>query len=152
MTQIIDSNKFGKVTIEDIVRFEKANNILLPEDYKAFLLKHNGGRPFLNIEPTAKSNVQWILGMVEEPSFASLFQQHDMFCKRIPSWYFPIANDSGGNLYLMSLFAENYGLIAFWRHEQETTGDADQYFENMSIVANSFSEFLDQLVANVETT
>lgn len=69
-----------------------------------------------------------------------------MFRKRIPSWYFPIANDSGGNLYLMSLYQENHGLIAFWRHEEETTGDADQYFDNMSIVATSFSEFLDHIV------
>jgi len=146
MTEILEANKFGQIKVTDISEFETHNNVKLPDDYKAFLIKNNGGRPNPSIVPSVKSDIQWIYGMVEEPFFASIFQHIDMFQKRIPSWYFPIANDSGGNLYLMSLYHENYGLIAFWRHEEETEGNADQYFDNMSIVANSFTDFLNQLV------
>lgn len=149
MTQILDSNKFGKIDLNDIVEFESRNNIILPKDYKDFLFDHNGGIPSPNIEPNAKSDVRFIYGMVKEPYYASIFQAIDTFKNRIPSWYIPIANDSGGNLYLMSLFKDNHGLIAFWRHEEETEGDADQYFDNMSIVANTFSEFINQLVEYV---
>jgi hypothetical protein len=146
MPEILESNKFGQIEIKDIAQFETHNNISLPQDYKDFLLRHNGGRPKPNIVPSIKSDVQWIYGMVDEPYYASISQHIDMFHKRIPSWYFPIANDSGGNLYLMSLYQENHGLIAFWNHEGETGGDADQYFDNMTIVANSFSDFLNELV------
>ena len=147
MTQILESNKFGKVQMDDINEFEITNDIVLPVDYKEFLIMHNGGKPSLNIEPTVNSDVQWIYGLVEQPYYASIFQPIDMFKNRIPSWYMPIANDSGGNLYIMSLFKDNYGLIAFWRHEEETKGSADQYFDNMDIVATSFTGFLTQLVS-----
>ncbi len=125
MTEILEANKFGQIQFGDIFEFETHNNIKLPDDYKDFLTKNNGGRPNPNIVPSVKSDIQWIYGMVEEPYYASIFQHIDMFHKRIPSWYFPIANDSGGNLYLMSLYHENYGLIAFWRHEEETDSNAD---------------------------
>lgn len=140
------SNEFGKLGIQDLVDFEETNDIKLPEDYKQFLIEHNGGRPHPCISPIAKSDVQWIYGMVYEPNYASLFWHIEIFQKRIPNWYFPIANDSGGNLYLMSLSHENFGLIAFWDHEGETNGDVDQYFDNMKNVANSFTEFLNQLI------
>ncbi len=146
MTEILDANKFGEIQIEDIKQFEFYNKVVLPDDYKNFLIQYNGGCPRPNIIPSVNSNVDWILGMVDEPYYASLFQHIDMFHRRIPSFYFPIAYDSGGNLYLMSLYSENHGLIAFWDHEGETEGDADQYFDNMKIVATSFTEFLDQLI------
>lgn len=148
MTEIIDSNKFGKINLQDITDFEVHNNVRLPDDYKEFLIKHNGGVPQPNIEPTVKSDIQWIYGMVEGPYYASLFQHLDMFEGRLPSWYIPIANDSGGNLYIMSLYPENHGLIAFWDHESEAEeGEADEYFDNMTFVASSFGHFLNQLVA-----
>jgi hypothetical protein len=143
--EIRHSNEFGTIQLQVIVDFEEANDIKLPEDYKQFLFEHNGGRPYPCISPVVKSDVQWIYGMVREPNYASLFWHIEIFQRRIPSWYFPIANDSGGNLYLMSLYHENFGMIAFWNHEGETDGEADQYFDNMRIVANSFTEFLNQL-------
>ena len=146
--EIRHSNEFGPIRLQDIVDFEEENNIKLPEDYKQFLIEHNGGQPFPCISPI--SDVQWIYGMVHEPNYASLFWHIDIFQRRIPGWYFPIANDSGGNLYLMSLYHENHGTIAFWDHEGETEGDADQYFDNMKFVANSFTEFLNQLTEQVE--
>jgi hypothetical protein len=145
MTEILESNKFGRIQIDDIVQFESDNEIEFPVDYRNFLITNNGGKPKQNLVPSVNSDVQWIFGMVNEPYYASLFQHIDMFHKRIPSWYFPIANDSAGNLYLMSMYIENRGLIAFWKHEEETDGNAEQFFDNMSFVANSFTDFLDQL-------
>lgn len=145
MATIEESNLFGTIRLEDIVEFEKVNKVHLPDDYKQFLKDHNGGRPVPNLCKPIRSDVQWIYGMVEEPYWASLFQHLDIFRHRIPSWYFPIANDSGGNLYILSLYKDNHGTIAFWDHELETSGDADQYFENMTFVASSFTEFLDEL-------
>jgi hypothetical protein len=97
--EILHSNEFGKIQLKDISDFEEVNDIKLPDDYRQFLIEHNGGKPYPNISPILKSDVQWIYGMVHEPYYASLFQHLDMFQGRIPSWYFPIANDSGGNLF-----------------------------------------------------
>lgn len=142
---IEEANRFGKINPDDIIDFEKANNVQVPLDYVSFLEKYNGGRPTPNYVPGARSDVDWIYGMHQGPGWSNLFDAIETYQGRIPSWYMPIAHDSGGNLYLMSLFGKNHGYIAFWRHEFEGEGDADQYFDNMSFVAKSFQEFLGQL-------
>lgn len=73
MTEILEGNKFGQVQISDINRFETHNNISLPNDYKDFLIRNNGGRPNPNLVPSVKSDVQWIYGMVDQPYYASIF-------------------------------------------------------------------------------
>lgn len=73
MIEILEGNKFGEIHLDDIVEFEKLNNVTLPKDYKDFLVKYNGGKPSPNIVPTVKSDVQRIYGMVEEPNYASIF-------------------------------------------------------------------------------
>lgn len=82
--EIRHSNEFGKIRIQDLIDFEEANDIKLPEDYMQFLIVHNGGRPYPCVCPTVKSDVQWIYGMVQEPYYASLFQHIDIFLGRIP--------------------------------------------------------------------
>lgn len=39
---------FGKIAKEDIVELEKIFDVLLPDDYKKFLLEYNGGAVFNN--------------------------------------------------------------------------------------------------------
>ena len=82
MTEILESNKFGRIQLNDIDEFEAYNNVTFPQDYKIFLVRHNGGKPSPNIVPSVRSDVQWIFGMVTEPYYASIFQHIDMFHKR----------------------------------------------------------------------
>ena len=140
-----ESKPYGPIDLADIVEFEEANEVLLPEDYKDFLLMHNGGRPEPNALPEVGTDVQWLFGMVEEPAWASLFDALDTYEGRIPAWYMPIGTDSGGNLYIMSLFEENKGVIALWWHEEEAEENGSEYFDNLTHVADSFSEFSDLL-------
>lgn len=140
-------NKYNtKLKIDEINIFENDIGIKLPKDYISFLLEFNGGKPMLNNCQVIISDVNWIYGMFNEPEWASLYNAMYTFVGRIPGWYIPIARDSGGNQYLMSLYEGNYGVIAFWKHEFELmTGDASQYFDNMTKVSDSFSEFLENL-------
>ncbi len=138
-------NEYGAIDEKHIVEFEKDNGVTLPNDYKEFLKEYNGGEPVNKILPKPNTTIQYVYGMVEEPSWASLFKAIDTFQNRIPSWYVPIANDDGGNLIIMNLYEESRGVIAFWDHENECEGDADQYFENLTLVANSFTEFVNSL-------
>ena len=143
--QLEENNPYGPVLPADIIEFEETNEVSLPEDYKAFLLQHNGGRPENNVLADAGTDVQWLFGMVEEPAWASLFHALDAYEGRIPAWYIPIGTDSGGNLFIMSLYEENKGVIALWWHEDEAEQNGSEYFENLTHVANSFSEFTDLL-------
>lgn len=143
--QMEESNPYGPINSTDIVEFEEANEVLLPEDYKDFLLAHNGGRPEPNALLEVGTDVQWLFSMVDEPAWASLFNALDTYEGRIPSWYMPIGTDSGGNLYIMSLFEENKGVIALWWHEEEAEENGSEYFGNLTHVADSFSNFSDLL-------
>jgi hypothetical protein len=143
--QLEKSNPFGSINSADIIEFEETNETVLPDDYKGFLLQHNGGRPLHSELSEFGIDVQWLFGMVEKPTWASLFNALDVYEGRIPSWYMPIGNDSGGNLYIMSLYEENKGVIAFWDHEGEAKENGSDYYDNLTHVANSFSEFIDLL-------
>lgn len=137
--------RFGALDLTVLKAFEKDNGIKLPKDYKAFLIANNGGRPVFEGKKKEKS-VDWFYGFHDGPSWATIYHAIEVYQRRIPSWYFPIARDPFGNQYLMSLYEGNYGLVTFWNHEGETRGDASQYFDNMEAVTNSFSDFVEQCV------
>ena len=61
---------------------------------------------------------------------------------RVPTDLVPIARDPGGNLICISIGKDDLGAIYFWDHEMETEGDARNYYENVFLIASSFSEFL----------
>lgn len=140
------SNPYGPINPKDIVEFEEDNEVSLPDDYKEFLLEHNGGHPEPSALPAFGTDVNWLFGMVEEPAWASLFHALAVYEGRIPSWYMPIGTDSGGNLYIMSLYEENKGVIALWWHEDEAPTNGSDYFDNLTPVADSFSEFAALLI------
>lgn len=138
------SNEFGSLDSFELKEFENENQLLIPNDYRNFLIKFNGGKPLKSVYNDNYS-VNWFFGFHNGPDWSTIYHAIDLYQNRIPSWYFPIANDPFGNLFLMSLYEENYGIIAFWDHENECDGDSAQYFENMSLIANSFTEFITNL-------
>lgn len=143
---IVEPNKFGKADIDDIKQLEGENEISFPKEYFDFLNKYNGGRPQKTYIKEVKNDVNWFFGLYEEPAWASFYYALDTFVDRIPSWYIPIARMEGGDLLIMSLYEENLGVIAYWEHEKEAKkGKASQYFDNLTMVANSFSELLKKL-------
>ena len=140
---IIEPNKFGKLDINVLEDFESKNDIQLTNDYAEFLKTYNGGKPHKRYLKNVKNDVSWFFSIVDEPTWASLFQAIEVFHKRIPSWYMPIARMEGGDLLIMSLYKDNYGVIAYWNHEKEARkGKASQYFDNLTPVADSFTDLI----------
>lgn len=142
---ILKSNEFGKLSNEELSDFELANKIQLPDDYRQFLLTHNGGQPTRKINKIPDTVVTYILGMHNGDYYASLYKHVDMFSNRIPFSAIPIATDAFGNLFLMSIHEENYGQIFFWDHEGEPEIQDGHYVDNVSFVSDSFSGFVDKL-------
>ncbi len=68
---------------------------------------------------------------------------------RIIKGFLPIGDDPGGNFYLLGTTKEYFGQIYFWDHENEAQLHNEQpYFDNMSFIASSFTEFLNKLYTN----
>ena len=122
----------------------------LPKSYKHFLLLYNGGEPtnrnfnFKNMSDG--SCVDEFFGFIKSFNLNLLLKQK-YAGERVPENTLPIANDSFGNLLLLSVKGKDRGKIYFWDHEMEADpdqGEAPSY-DNMTLIADSFTEFIDSL-------
>jgi hypothetical protein len=64
---------------------------------------------------------------------------------RIPKEMLPIAADAGGNLVLLAIAGPQSGKVFFWDHDIEGLVDNPSAMENLSLVADSFERFCDEL-------
>jgi hypothetical protein len=130
----------------EIAKFEKANSIRLPEAYKSFLLRHNGGAPM----PDKVAVPGWHGGFTGLNTFFSLNDDDDLqdnldtYEDRVPKGFLPIADDPGGGLFCLALKGKRAGQIFFWDHEDELDedGDSKQDMSNMYKVADDIDDLL----------
>ena len=134
-------------------KFEKQLNIRLPQDYKDFMLKNNGGTPekdwafnFVDLmtNTTTSSVIQSFFVIYEEETHEDndLRKSYRILQEEgeIPVDILPIADDPGGNLICMCISEKNYGRVFFGDHELE---DPKTGYILMNMIADSFSDFID---------
>lgn len=122
-TKMLLIAKFDTTNIEQrIAAFEKKHNIILPEQYRNFMLKYNGGYTpdtTFKVKPRRKEDVSGFYGLDigDEYDFEKLF----WLKYQIQDGYFPIADDCFGNEYFIGIKKSNYGKIYFYDHEEQKT-------------------------------
>jgi len=131
------------VTPEEVEAFEKKLGHPLPSAYRDFLLAHNGGRPIpsvIDIDdcPSGASDVQVFLGLTGQFESETLEWSWDVFRERIPERLLPIADDSFGNLFCLSLTGNDAGQVLFLDRYEES--ESRPYF-----VGKDFTEFLSKI-------
>lgn len=142
-----------KIDALEINAFEKQFGKELPEEYKEFLIKNNGGYPieimftpdFIEINPLTLeekkqgTNVERFFSLNEVT-----FEYEDMLDENyIPPEYIPFARTSFGNLLLIYTgSAKEYGSIYFANHD---LFDSNNNRFTISKITDSFSEFIDSL-------
>jgi hypothetical protein len=141
----------GGASEDEVERIEQAlAGGRLPEDYRRFLLTHNGGSPepagFVLAGPPGPyqdSEVQWFLG-IGDPDY----DLEDWFATyrgpeaRMPAELLPIAVDPGGNVICLAVAGERRGAVFFWDHEEESDPPG---WSNVHPIADSFDAFLEGL-------
>ncbi len=146
MVKMTDSQE--PISEREIVDLESKCRIKLPVDYRDFLLKYNGGRPepncfdFKNTDDG--SDVKLFYGFRKNYEY-NLGKQIELRQNRLPIDLFPIAEDSGGNVICIGIRGEYSGKIYFWDHELEADAGEVPDFSNITLIADSFQEFLDGL-------
>jgi hypothetical protein len=132
---------------DDIRALELRLGAVLPIDYRTFLAQVNGGRP----KPCAfegptgdGSVVHFFFTLDPGAPHYRLHRKIDTYTGRVPDKLLPIACDDFGNLILLDLGARSVGEVYFWDHEQENM-ESDPYWENISPIASSFTEFVNAL-------
>lgn len=133
-----DTNVHGRLKDAVLAAFEDVLGFVLPEDYRRFLLKHNGGRPVpsnFSIGGYDVSSVESFYGLHDGPDYARLDVAYNDLANRLPDGVAPVASDSFGNQVCVACRPWQYGRILFWDHETE----------DVTELAEDFDAFLDSL-------
>jgi len=132
-----------------IAAFEARLGHRLPDDYRAFLLQYNGGRPaqrgfqFTRRPDThVRAAIHWFLSL-HDGEASNLEQTAYTLRERIPPDTLAIANDPSGGYVLLGLHGESRGKVYFWDPERAVAGRPDG--SNIDLVADSLDSFLSRL-------
>lgn len=149
-------NSYSPLDKSEIEAFEKKIGHVLPEEYKTFLMEHNGGQPepsyFCYQEKIFDqviqncNRVRVFLAIADGEAY-ELRWTLDTFKHRIPINFLPIAENGTGSLICISLYGEDKGGIYFWDAELEEEIEAGKLpdYYNAFWVANNFNDFLNGL-------
>jgi hypothetical protein len=124
----------------------------LPDDYSDFLLTNNGAFPTLDCvifeeaDQKTASDVFCFLALNEERPSLSIDWHWETYFDRLPKETLPIARDSNGNLWLMSVRDNDSGSVYFWDHGSFDSFDETD-LKNWPKVGTSFTKFRDSLCA-----
>ena len=100
--------------------FALKRGIVLPHEYRAFLLKHNGGYApndsYIRVESWNSTAIHTMLGLVDNESESISVQRLGGFSKEVRRQLLKIAFDSGSHMFVMDLRTKNYGKIYIRDH------------------------------------
>ena len=129
----------------DLRRFERDANVQLPSEYRAFLLKHNGGRPvpadfMLTLEDERVHwRVHFFFGLNDPEESCCLQWNWKVTSATRPAGTVPIANDEAGNMFYLRWDEPDRGSV----HFGATPSDGQRI--RLVRICASLPGFLDQL-------
>lgn len=143
---------FDPASLDEINYFELNHKIVLPEDYKIFLTKYNGGKPvvrrFETIDGKHTTSLMLLYPFSQSytPNVISTYKEISEGLY-IPSNIFVIGNDPIDNKVCVSISGDDNGAVYYWSMDMEEfdSEDFSPSYKHMSLVAKSFTEFLDKL-------
>jgi cell wall assembly regulator SMI1 len=125
---------------ELVDRLEEQAGHRLPDDYRDYLLRQDGGRLVSNNQA-----VKYVFGVGDVPDYESMWANLQVYEGRVPPWLLPVASDEYGNLFAVSLRESDLGSVWFWDHEQEADEGEPPTEDNIELRAPSWTEFLESL-------
>ena len=143
------TNSQVSLTTAMIEQLESDTGISLPDDYKSFLLKHNGGEPDPSMFETKDGKLESfvlhflpITNMVEDNLLEEI-EGITLACQ-IPANLIPIAITPADNRIVLSVGGDDHGNVYHWAWDEEFENHVASY-DCMRLIANTFSEFLKML-------
>ena len=131
----------------DLESLEAKLGVVLPVAYRQFLMTHNGGRPEpdgVDVPGYDETDVQVLFGLGRTIESSCIEWNLDTLANRLPSGLVPVATDSGGNVFLLSLRGADHGAVLY--------GDLDAVFGDLDaelpifMVSPTFDDFLASLI------
>jgi hypothetical protein len=132
-----------KLSLAEINSLESRLKVNLPQNYREFLLTYNAAEPVSNQfrRGEISTSVMTFFGLSDNRSL-DLEAAQLVYAGRLPEHVLAIAATDGGNLICLDL---KNGSVFLWDHEREAGDGEEPGFENMDLLALSFTEFLEEL-------
>lgn len=148
MAQInLDNETHQGISEQDLQAHVAKLHVRFPEEYRAFLLKYNGGSPRPRcFKFRGSDNGSDVLAFFGFGSHYDISEELETYAGRLPGRFFPVATDSGGNLICISVAGDDCAKVYFWDHDQEAgRGEDPDAVDNITLIADGFDEFLNSL-------
>lgn len=145
MATVTSSNRHGSLEDEHLRRFEARLGVRLPEQYRHFLLAHNGAciapdEVILPGESEPFTILEQLFGLYDGAD--SLEATRRNVEGYVPNDAIAFAEDHGGNLFCLGIRGEHRGRVFFWHHEHSRPGVPSGDWHGMTLLAGSFTIFL----------
>lgn len=144
-------NKYGKLDINQLEKFESELGNSLPVEYRKYLIESNGGDFEKSIvklpDEEGDTNVHHMFGIHTGPEYRQLTHNYNYSRNILSDDYLPICDDATGNWFFIKIKGENCGAIYFVDHEELDREESEQ---NLIFVANNFNEFVASMKSDDE--
>lgn len=129
-------------------------DLALPNDYELFLFKYGGSMVDCDCYfPVKESNAEYREVIDLFYGADELKKAFETYQGRMPSSVVPIGGISGGDQLCLGIKAPFFNKVFYWYHENELLAkqmiglrseneEADSYWENIVLLAESFEEFI----------
>lgn len=112
---------FAPLTPESLSSFEAALACRFPDDYRDFLLAHNGAvpdgdysTPFVNHDGQPDASLLHVLYGFRGPRMsADIMSAVEAYGDRLPAGFLPIGHNPGGDLFLLRVAGTDLGEVWF---------------------------------------
>ena len=126
-------------SIDTIESVEYRLQITLPDDYKQFVLKYDGGYPSPNhFKVDGKVEIFNNLISLDENEYDNIYEILEDLQDRLSDQLIPFAEDGFGNLLCFDFSADK--TIVFWDHEKNYDD-----FKETTFICSSFSSLIENL-------
>jgi cell wall assembly regulator SMI1 len=143
-------------TPADIAALEQDYDFTLPADYKAHLLRYNGGWPLRKAFPQPTDDGQTVVRKISDFKSikygpTTLERSLRALGNDLHSDLVPFGTETGGDLFCLSVGPEDYGSVYYISHEsykppkRKEMKQPRAYGKGVSFLAPSFTAFLQGL-------
>ena len=143
--KILKSNEYGMLSEQTLVDFEQKIGYSLPEEYRQFLLTHNGGQPepdgLLINDFLGDTVIRNFYGLHDGKIWAKLWGDLETSRKYPPLVLLLIGYDISRTAICISLAGEDRGVIYAWDQDYEADFD-----DAVVRVGDNFTDFLSKLI------